>query len=405
MCVVQSGQLSCRGDNEFGALGLGHFKRADDFEPVVWPESLGLVTHVVASRRHTCARTVSGRIACFGDGRSRAFGLDLRAKDDSFEEIATTAGLRRYTDVAAGRSHACAITQEGLVSCWGSNDQGQLGFGVLGAATPQLVPELVEAVSIAAAGDRTCVLRRKHHQLTCWGNGSPSKRQQASLAVTAIALGRDRACALRANGRISCWSQAEQALVPASSPSELPGVTGAEAIIASDDVLCYAHARGLYCALGDGPFRAVDGAVASAMPRGPAMSACLGPTYGCAPDERGGAVCFDFAAARRTTGPIATRAHTFEPHERAVVSVVCGERAYAMMQMGQAHQIFGPPDPDEPPISIDMAHGGDFECRLDGSHTIHCRGDQRFGQLGRGVQAFASTPVEVPFQSVGARAP
>jgi alpha-tubulin suppressor-like RCC1 family protein len=39
--------------------------------------------------------------------------------------------------LAAGERHACGVTKNSLVLCWGSNARGELGTGV---ATPSLVP-------------------------------------------------------------------------------------------------------------------------------------------------------------------------------------------------------------------------------------------------------------------------
>ena len=54
-------------------------------------------------------------------------------------------GLQHVTAIAGGGFHTCAASADGTVTCWGSNDSGQLGDGTTmnrGAPAP------VEGVNI-----------------------------------------------------------------------------------------------------------------------------------------------------------------------------------------------------------------------------------------------------------------
>ncbi len=52
---------------------------------------------------------------------------------------AEIAGLGGVTAIAAGAAHSCALRSDGSVWCWGGNQSGQLGDGVvLQLSTPQL---------------------------------------------------------------------------------------------------------------------------------------------------------------------------------------------------------------------------------------------------------------------------
>jgi len=72
-------------------------------------------------------------------------------------------------DIGLGREHACALTDDGRVFCWGGNRSGQLGQGdVLPRAEPTEVPlpEVIEQLSVTRLG--TCVSARD--ALWCWGD-------------------------------------------------------------------------------------------------------------------------------------------------------------------------------------------------------------------------------------------
>ncbi|HEY7371799.1 MAG TPA: RCC1 domain-containing protein [Polyangia bacterium] len=47
--------------------------------------------------------------------------------------------------MAGGGFHTCAATADGAVSCWGSNDSGQLGDGT---TTARLAPTTVTGVQL-----------------------------------------------------------------------------------------------------------------------------------------------------------------------------------------------------------------------------------------------------------------
>ena len=53
------------------------------------------------------------------NGEPEQCALPLRQPVDSL----------RFTTVATGATHSCAITGDGVLYCWGENDHGQLGSG------------------------------------------------------------------------------------------------------------------------------------------------------------------------------------------------------------------------------------------------------------------------------------
>ena len=52
--------------------------------------------------------------------------------------VLLSAGGANAASVSVGKTHACAVLNDGKLMCWGSNDMGQLGIGVFGgtARTP-----------------------------------------------------------------------------------------------------------------------------------------------------------------------------------------------------------------------------------------------------------------------------
>ena len=57
----------------------------------------------------------------------------------------------RVVGVAAANKHSVAVLEGGAVFSWGSNSEGQLGYGTSDSASNAL-PRLVEAMKVRAQG-------------------------------------------------------------------------------------------------------------------------------------------------------------------------------------------------------------------------------------------------------------
>jgi alpha-tubulin suppressor-like RCC1 family protein len=71
---------------------------------------------------------------------------------------------------------ACALHRGGTVSCWGSNQFGELGDGTLaGSESPVQVAGITDAVSLGestgAQGNHFCAQRRAG-SIVCWGRNN-----------------------------------------------------------------------------------------------------------------------------------------------------------------------------------------------------------------------------------------
>jgi len=78
--------------------------------------------------------------------------------------------------LALGERHTCALSEEGLVYCFGANNSGQLGNGTIDhmgddeAVSSIPVPLQTTAIDISTGAFHTCAVL-SNNQTTCWGNG------------------------------------------------------------------------------------------------------------------------------------------------------------------------------------------------------------------------------------------
>ena len=158
----------------------------------------------------------------------------LSGEDPSYEAILPLSQLNIpgfqegsiYTNatLSSGYSHTCSILDDGSVSCWGYNSDGQLGDGT---ATDRYTPTQTSslgsgrtAVAITAGAYHTCAIL-DDGSVSCWGyntygqlgDGTNTDRntptQTSSLGegrtVVAITASEAHTCTILDNGFVSCW--------------------------------------------------------------------------------------------------------------------------------------------------------------------------------------------------------
>ena len=262
----QTGTITCWGANWAGQLGNG--QSGDDAHSSVPVEVLGITdaTAITASSGHTCALRQTGIITCWGGNFYGQLGNGQSGDDASSSVPVGVTGITDATAITASSGHTCALRQTGTITCWGDNDDGQLGNGQSGddahSAVPVEVLGITDATAITASSGHTCALRQTG-TITCWGsnsrgqlgNGQSGDDAHSPVPVevfgitdaTAITAGIFHTCALRQTGTITCWGSGgsgqlgdgqsgDDAHSPV--PVEVLGITDATAITASSGHTC-----------------------------------------------------------------------------------------------------------------------------------------------------------------------
>ena len=162
--------VKCWGRTAFGALGDG---QPHIYEPHVQTamDVVGLasgVKKVVNGWNHACALTEEGGVKCWGIRGMLGNGAESNVPVDV---PGLSSGVRA---LSTSHRHTCALTESELV-CWGWNFHGQLGIeqGMEGAGTvdvPTAVPGIEAAAvrAISTGYSHTCV-SFKEGGAACWG--------------------------------------------------------------------------------------------------------------------------------------------------------------------------------------------------------------------------------------------
>lgn len=149
-------EQSGRGANGGGLLGQG-----TNFPNRVTPVqvmNLSNVVRIAGTSYHACAVTSAGALYCWGINYNEQLGPGSTEAEEPVPRLVQ--GLANVVDVAAGGSSTCAVLRDGLVSCWGANDTGQLGRGTTDGTlhAPANVAGLANVKQITAARKHVCAL-------------------------------------------------------------------------------------------------------------------------------------------------------------------------------------------------------------------------------------------------------
>lgn len=178
------------------------------------------VTDIASSERHACALTREGKRHCWGY--------------DSWGEIGDTATEHSFKRIAAGLNFTCALDNEGFAYCWGRNHMGQLGRGDTTLecgwgkcpdtdVSPQRVATDIRFTDIGAGMSHACALS-VDGLVYCWGDGAfgqlGNRTTQLRTEPVVVALqdplrfeqfvvGSQHTCGVATDGKIYCWGRGD----------------------------------------------------------------------------------------------------------------------------------------------------------------------------------------------------
>lgn len=219
MCVTRPDQtLACWGYNGQGGLGDGTLvSSSTPVSPVGLTDVVGVVGSSVGS--HVCALRANGSVACWGDNGQGQLGTGEVGLSLSSVPL-EVAGDAQFVGLSLGNNHSCGMTATGEVWCWGANYNGELGSGFSRPLepTPHLLPNIDDAVGLAAGNSLTCALH-EGGEVSCLGfnddgqvgNGTtespvaPTKVLNLDNAVSVKVGPRNNACAVLDDGGVTCW--------------------------------------------------------------------------------------------------------------------------------------------------------------------------------------------------------
>lgn len=139
-----------------------------DKSEILKPRNLK-VEKMVSGKSHHCALTDYGRVSCWGSnifgqlGTGETTSLDLPGDDILID--------KKIIDIAAGDYHSCALTNQNDIYCWGRKSLASGSYSRI--YSPEILSGLAigqDITSIEASGNVSCLLTASG-EAYCWGDG------------------------------------------------------------------------------------------------------------------------------------------------------------------------------------------------------------------------------------------
>jgi alpha-tubulin suppressor-like RCC1 family protein len=236
-CGVDTvGNGLCWGANQHGEIGnpgiIMSLTAANQGPAlVIAPTQLRTIS---AGWLHACGIGVNNTAYCWGYNLEGELGLGTA--DSNHTLAAPIVSSEKFSTIAAGARHTCALTVDGRALCWGQNTTGQLGDGTrtsrliptpvagnlrfasifIGAFFISAPPPDFPSPPLAASVEQTCAITTDGKPY-CWGwngwgqlgDGTLEDRLvptpvAGNLTVSGMALGESSSCAMRGT-RVWCW--------------------------------------------------------------------------------------------------------------------------------------------------------------------------------------------------------
>lgn len=182
VCALeQGGAVKCWGRNTEGQLGDG---RSGSKLNAVAVQGLTNAMAIAAGHNHSCAIAADRTVACWGDNSMHQLGPRAGQEPKQRTPVSVT-GLRDVVQVDGGAAHNCARLRSGRVTCWGANDDGQLGHtaAARSRATPTPVRGISDAIDLSLGARHGCAIRRRG-DLVCWGSEERGGLGEPRLALS-----------------------------------------------------------------------------------------------------------------------------------------------------------------------------------------------------------------------------
>ncbi len=392
--LTEQGGVLCWGRNEFGQLGDG--TKEDRSAPVPVRGLNKGVKAIAVGGAHTCALTEPGGVLCWGSNRVGQLGDGT--KEHRSAPVPVRGLDKGVKAIAVGRSYTCALTEQSGVLCWGNNWYGQLGDGTTeNRSAPVPVRGLDKGVKAIALSDtiadsHACALTEQGSVL-CWGRNAygqlgdgstqdayePIKVKDLTADVSAIVVAESYNCALTAQGTAYCWGLNDHGQLGAGSiGSRLAAVDargldkGVKAIAAGDSHTCALTKQGGVSCVGT-HWQTVQERFLYALPKvlmravgsSKFKAIASGGDHTCALTEQSSVVC----AGDNFYGQLGDG--TFTPRTNSA-KVTAYTRPVAAIAGGEHHT-----------------------CVLTTEGGVLCWGRNQYGQLGNGEFGISPTPVAV----------
>ncbi len=282
-------------------------------------------------------------------------------KGDDSSEKGDDGAAARFKKVVTGDFHACAISENNNLWCWGSNGAGQLGVETLSekAKSPKKVSDIVDVVDVALGSSHTCA-QTQDGKVYCWGGGkatTPKHLDNIPSDLSSLSAGGNRTCAIDSVGRIGCWALSENLADTTVEIEEDLSMTNYVSVV--NEHFCFTEENGaVHCRDYEG-----NTTLSSQIFKG-SLKVTVGLNHVCALYENGKVFC---------------------------------SGANEKGQLGNDSQDYSETSVEVQDLSnvVDIQAGANHTCAITDAASLYCWGDNSIGQISSSGVSFYKTAKDV----------
>lgn len=163
---------------------------------------------------HTCVTRTDGGVTCWGANNQAQMGSGSSTPPAPGYTSVTIPGEAPLDAIYSGGEHLCVLTEDAL-SCWGRNNNNQIDPGAESLLAPHTMPVDGPPGAVGLGLEHSCVSEPGGPGVQCLGGNANDELGgggslpiasdlPVALPIVALAIGDDHSCAL-ADGRVWCW--------------------------------------------------------------------------------------------------------------------------------------------------------------------------------------------------------
>ena len=358
-----------------------------------------ILTEITLGSFHSCSILDDGSVSCWGSNEFGQLGDGTRESKHIPTKVLLPQG-KRVDGLSSGSYHNCAIIDDDTFRCWGSNEFGQLGDGTSIERTSPVIVSLgggKTATSVSSGEGHTCsILNDK--TIKCWGDNSNGQlgdgTRTGSHSPIAVNLGgSDLAISISSGSYHTC------------------------ALTTTRDVKCWGDNYHGQLGLGDNVDRLVPNLVTLPADTD-VISISSGSFHTCAVLNNGEVYCWGFNAygqlgdsstnnsnipvkSRLLENQISTQVSSGVFHTCSLLDggeIACwGDNTVGQLGDGTSTSSTIPIIADLPVDSaaLSISVGQRHSCSILDDATLYCWGYNEFGQLGDGTTDNSDSPKNI----------
>ncbi|MFV8257430.1 hypothetical protein ACNQKP_06480 [Bdellovibrio bacteriovorus] len=190
--ITASTRIKCWGFNRFGEIGNGFWGDAYLAAAFSPGQSSDTYLQVVAGLASTCALRSNKTVTCWGQNEEGQLGTNNR---NSFTRPQFNLPITNIKKITGRFQHYCALSEVGAVYCWGLNSAGQIGNNTTTGErvlTPYQIPTTYPNATAGLPGNIKDISSGYNHScavtssggVLCWGNNGGGESGHANINVS-----------------------------------------------------------------------------------------------------------------------------------------------------------------------------------------------------------------------------